>query len=286
MNPFVLSIVITIVPTLLWFVFYYRRDREHPEPVYLLLKTFAWGMLSAGCLLGLQWLVTKRSGISIVANLQNQDISQVGIVFLLALLEEAIKGFFLYYLLGKNRQHLNQHIDGIIYGVSLALGFAFVENVVYFIDLLPLLSRWDFLLTYLFRTLGTMFAHTLFTGLLGYFVTFGILDYHNHKNVIKKAEKLFYSLKDFLREVFTFHTIYQHILAHHPSEKGHFLFGIFVESLFLSTIFHFVFNLFLSTGIFEKDLVFLSVPFLFLLGSYLLQQFKYKQAVKLRKTLF
>ncbi len=285
-NALPLSILITIIPTLLWFLFYYSKDRRDPEPLNTLSRAFLWGMISAAILLGLQWYIVRHSELSIIESLQNRDISQTGIVFIFALLEESIKGACVFWLIYRFRATVNQYLDGIILGMSVALGFAFVENVIYFIDLFPLLSRWDFLVTYLFRTLGTTFAHTIFTGLLGYFVAFGVIDLHSQKHVIKKSEKLFHSLKDFVREILTFHTIYQHILSHKPSEKGHFLFGIFIESLFLSTLLHFIFNLFLSSGIFKHDLVFLTVPFLFLLGSYVLKQFKDRQALKLHNTAF
>ena len=30
-------------PALLWLIYFYRRDRFEPEPIRLVLKTFAWG---------------------------------------------------------------------------------------------------------------------------------------------------------------------------------------------------------------------------------------------------
>jgi len=283
--PTWLIILLTLIPTVCWLMFYYRMDKKDPEPLGLLLQTFVYGMLGSFLLMGLQYISIQKSGISIVEHLEAKDISTIGITFFLALLEETIKGSMLFILLLRKRKMLNQLIDGIIYGISLALGFAFVENIIYFIQVIHLIGRFDFIITYLFRTVGTMFAHTLFTGIMGYFIAYGMLDAHTHKLIIKKEKGVYFRLKDFVIEMLTFHTLFHHILIDHPSEKGHFLFGIFFESLLLATILHTIFNLLLSTNLYDKNLMFLTVPFLLLLASLLFKKFKDKQAIKLRKTI-
>jgi hypothetical protein len=157
--------------------------------------------------------------------------------------------------------------------------------MIYFIQVIHLIGRFDFIITYLFRTVGTMFAHTLFTGIVGYFIAYGILDANTTKRIIKKEKGIYFALKDFIREILTMHILFHHILGSYPSEKGHFLFGIFFESLLLATILHTIFNLLLSTNLYDKNLMFLTVPFLLLLASLLFKKFKDKQAIKLRKTI-
>lgn len=276
-------IIFSLLPAMCWLGVYYRKDKKDPEPISLLFVTFLWGIGSSLLLMGIQWLVVQKSGITLIEKLAATNISDIGITFLLALLEEVTKGSILFFLLINKRKTINQYVDGIIYGVSIALGFAFIENITYFLQVIHLVSRWDFIMTYLFRTLGTMFAHTLFTGIVGYFIAYGILDIHTHKLIIKKEKGVYFALKDFILEIITMHTLFHHILSHHPSEKGHFLFGIFCESLFLATVLHGIFNLLLSTNLYDKNLMFLTVPFLFLIASIVFKAFKDKSAVKIRQ---
>lgn len=42
MNEF-FAIFLGSAPALLWLIYFYRRDRFEPEPIRLVLKTFAWG---------------------------------------------------------------------------------------------------------------------------------------------------------------------------------------------------------------------------------------------------
>ncbi len=67
-------------------------------------------------------------------------------------------------------QDFNQVFDGIVYGITVALGFSFIENFSYFIDLYLTQTTAVFLVSALFRGLFTTLAHVTFTGILGYFV--------------------------------------------------------------------------------------------------------------------
>ena len=276
-------IFIAFIPALCWFILYYQQNKKDPEPLGVLWRTFVWGGIGTTLLMGIQYICIQRTGIAIIEWLRIENVPEVGITFIFALLEESIKGWVLFSLILKYRKTTNQFVDGIMLGVSVALGFSFIENIFYFIQIIHLVSRFDFVITYLFRTLGTMFAHTLFSGIVGYFIAYGILDAHTHKLIIKKEKGVYFSLKDFIIEIITFHTLFHHILTKYPSTKGHFLFGIFFESLFLSTVLHFVFNLLLSTNLYDKNLMFLSVPFLFLIAGILFKKFKDKQALKIRQ---
>lgn len=139
-----LLVAVTAVPAMFWFWLFARRD-VHPEPAWLLWRTFGYGMLAwvlaAALELSLSWISLAWA-----------------IVLLTALIEEGAK------LLGASTaardREFDEPIDGLIYAVTAALGFAVVENLSYGLQYGVEVAAW--------RGLVTMFAHALFSAPLGY----------------------------------------------------------------------------------------------------------------------
>ena len=61
-------------------------------------------------------------------------------------------------------------IDGVKYGVAVALGFAAAENALYLFSSLRELDLNQFVSTFLLRFALSTFAHTLYSGLFGYYL--------------------------------------------------------------------------------------------------------------------
>lgn len=114
---FPMMIVYLTVPRLL--------DRYDPEPAYALVMALGWGAVAA-------------CGASVLVNSLVEEIiggqigSIVGTVVSAPLVEEASKGIlvlgFFYFL----RREFDGVVDGIIYATFVAIGFAAVENVIYY----------------------------------------------------------------------------------------------------------------------------------------------------------
>jgi len=64
----------------------------------------------------------------------------------------------------------NQVFDGIVYGITIALGFSFMENIVYAIDFYTTETPTMFAALSVMRGLFSTLAHVTFTGILGYYV--------------------------------------------------------------------------------------------------------------------
>jgi RsiW-degrading membrane proteinase PrsW (M82 family) len=79
----------------------------------------------------------------------------------IALIEESLKTGFLWWLIGRNKE-LDEPVDGIIYGITLGLGFASLENLIW-------ASAFGFGVAAL-RAVITTLAHATFTGWMGYFI--------------------------------------------------------------------------------------------------------------------
>jgi RsiW-degrading membrane proteinase PrsW (M82 family) len=63
-------------------------------------------------------------------------------------------------------EEFDEWYDGILYGVMIGLGFAFIENIFYFINLYPVEGGSIIIL----RSLLSMPAHALECGIMGYFL--------------------------------------------------------------------------------------------------------------------
>lgn len=152
-----LLLVASIGPGLLWLWYFYRQDRFEPEPLKLILKVFFVGILlviPAG-LLEQMWRGQLLNAV------KNADwLSFLALSFLvISLIEEGIKTVMLWWLVGRNPE-LNEPADGIIYGITLGLGFASLENLLW-------ASAFGFGVA-LLRAVVTTLAHASFTGWMGH----------------------------------------------------------------------------------------------------------------------
>ncbi|MCA1058303.1 intramembrane metalloprotease PrsW [Rossellomorea aquimaris] len=112
-----------IAPGLALLSYFYLRDQYEAEPITLVFKTFMYGALITFPIMFLQY-VLEVEGI-IDSNWTTAFISS-------GFLEEFFKWFILMFAIF---QHVdfNEPYDGIVYGASVSLGFATVENILYLI---------------------------------------------------------------------------------------------------------------------------------------------------------
>ncbi|MGM0854478.1 MAG: glutamic-type intramembrane protease PrsW [Bacillota bacterium] len=112
-----------IAPGLALLSYFYLRDEYEAEPITLVFKTFMYGALITFPIMFLQY-VLEVEGI-IDSNWSTAFISS-------GLLEEFFKWFILMFAIF---QHVdfNEPYDGIIYGASVSLGFATIENILYLV---------------------------------------------------------------------------------------------------------------------------------------------------------
>ena len=151
-----------------WFWYFLQHDHAEPEPRRFLARLFAVGILAAG--------------VSIIVELFLSDyFTSVGIggfdgtvengtpqeLFIAGLVEEIVKFLFLFYFVYFSR-NFTQIRDGVIYGISLALGFVFFENTLYFFDIFlsdDATSAAFSIATV--RAIGPLILHIVATGIVG-----------------------------------------------------------------------------------------------------------------------
>src|SRR5690625_4310154 len=109
-----------IAPAIALLSFFYLKDR-FTEPLPLIIRTFILGALLVFPLMFIQYVFNAEV-------LANHTFLQS--FFIIALTEEFFKWFVFFYVI-YNHSEFDAHYDGIVYAVSISLGFATLENILY-----------------------------------------------------------------------------------------------------------------------------------------------------------
>lgn len=264
-----LSLGLALMPALAWLGIYYSKDKLDPEPRKIILQTFMWGCLSAVPFVGMKLILNAVPAFTIGPVI---SITWVAALVFPAM-EELAKLSSTLYVIQKNKKAFNQVIDGVMYGVTGALGFSFIENLFYFWGIFDQGVTSQALTLVAFRSLGTMLAHTIFSGIAGLIFAYAYFS----KQITQFQEKglLGFEFKDFLnQEIMTLHIVRKNILEARPSRRGgHEKKILVLEGIFLATILHIIFNVTTTLNLFGENLTFLLVPclmagFLYLSNAY------------------
>jgi RsiW-degrading membrane proteinase PrsW (M82 family) len=200
--------LVVVLPTTLWLLFIRREDRSEPEPGRL-MRICVYGGITAGLAAGVFELLfftvlgLPQDTLTLGAVTTPLYITAIT-VFLVGLIEELAK----YLVLRANvyfNHEFNQIFDGIVYGITIAIAFSFVENLLYFVDILTNNSIGVFIMATIFRGLFTTLGHVTFTGVMGYYIGKAKFSVKN-KNLLIVQGVVFASL---------LHGLYDFILASH-----------------------------------------------------------------------
>ncbi len=155
-DPKILGLVFIsgIIPSLLWLFFWLREDKKNPEPKGLLALVFVVGMISVWFVLPIQKLI-RGFGLPDALELTAW-----------ASTEEIVK-FLFAYLIVSNTSQADEPTDWPIYLITVALGFAALENVLFVVKPFALGQTAVGLLTGQLRFLGSTLLHTIASGMIG-----------------------------------------------------------------------------------------------------------------------
>ena len=130
-------------------------DRYEPEPAGYRLAALGWGAVAAVVLsfVAEQFLFGLPGTNEIVNTTVGAPI-----------VEELAKGLFLVAIVVFRRSEIDGLLDGIIYGALVGIGFAFIEDIIYY---LQSLQTGQLGLTFFLRGVMGPFAHPLFTAATG-----------------------------------------------------------------------------------------------------------------------
>lgn len=152
------NILLALLPSLFWLWWYLRQDSKHPEP-----KRFLWRVFLLGALVTLPALFVEYT-IDLYVGFSAPGFSSVAIIGALAIVApiEELAKFSVVYASVFNHKVFDERLDGVVYMVVAALGFATVENILIVLGqgatVLPL------------RFVTATLLHALAAGIVGYFM--------------------------------------------------------------------------------------------------------------------
>ena len=155
-NPkiLVLALLGGIIPSLFWLWFWLKEDRKKPEPKELLTIIFIMGMIAVIFVLPIQKFIRAQVG--------SNELE----LMLWASAEEVMKLLAVVIILWGTK-HIEEPIDWPIYMITVALGFAALENTLFLIEPLSLQQTTVGLLTGQLRFLGSTLLHTVSSAIVG-----------------------------------------------------------------------------------------------------------------------
>lgn len=173
-----------VAPGLALLSYFYLKDQYDSEPISLVFRAFISGALLVFPIMFIQYV------------LQVENIIPQGIwssLLSTSLLEEFFKWFILFFTAAQHIE-FDEPYDGIIYGASVSLGFATVENILYLVA--------NGVEHALGRALLPVSSHALFGVIMGYYLGKG-------KFTMPRVRWFFYSF--FMP--FILHGMYDYILT-------------------------------------------------------------------------
>jgi RsiW-degrading membrane proteinase PrsW (M82 family) len=171
--PAFIAAFVAFIPAMVYLLPLVWLDRYDPEPMWLLALAFAWGALVAVIV---SFIVNTVIGAGTEIFALNMGYSRieaaqlggfVGAVISAPIFEEGSKGLGLLLLLVFFRKYLDDILDGIVFAGVIALGFATVENVLYYGRGLGQGGFEGLAVLFVLRGVMSPFAHVTFTSMTG-----------------------------------------------------------------------------------------------------------------------
>ncbi len=142
-----------VIPALVWLWFWLRED-THPEPIGLIIAAFIIGALSVMFVVPLQ----KYASTLFTSHRE--------IIVAWASIEEIIK-FIVVAVVALGTRYMKEPIDFPIYFITVALGFAAFENILFIIKPLNAGNMLVGFLTGNLRFLGSTLLHAMASAIIG-----------------------------------------------------------------------------------------------------------------------
>jgi len=163
-------LVVALVPTALWILFYYLIDRKDPEPVFMIVGAFIAGIV---CKLIFHDFIGK-----VLFDIGSWNVNANAVPFLFTLfvkgLLPALSIFFILRYLFYPSKYFNEPVDGMIYSAVIGIGYAFSMTMT------DIFAAQDVTLYYLLFTLILkLLLFSACSTLIGYY--FGIARFKEEK---------------------------------------------------------------------------------------------------------
>jgi RsiW-degrading membrane proteinase PrsW (M82 family) len=288
--------LLALLPAIGWILVYRYLDSRDPEPMKATSMALVWGILSTVPVFGLQFFFSAYPDYDLLSMLQSNVtnplvFSALFLVFV-AVIEELVKAGAFIIIIRKYEAAFNQVVDGIVYAAFIGIGFAFAENIYYFTRAIEAFQlSGNFMAVFSIRSFGTMLAHTLFTGLFGFYFAKAYFSPFIEKTSHK--EKLWHNLKHNVKQAVRLRATCLHLLPGRDKEPMSIKRNVMIfEGFLVAVLVHFLYNGLIKLEVFGKNWTFLIVPLLFVSAWFVWSRFfvplyvKIVTFVKTRKGLY
>ncbi|KPU44850.1 protease PrsW [Oxobacter pfennigii] len=154
-----LAIAVALAPTIALIIYIYQKDRYDREPIHLLARLFIFGALTVIPVYFIEKILAELNIFSGLASAAYTAFIVAGLT------EEYFKRLVVIKIAFKDKSY-NEKLDGIVYCVFSALGFATIENIMYVI-----FGPSNFIYTGVTRGIFAVPAHMLFGVTMGYYLS-------------------------------------------------------------------------------------------------------------------
>ena len=177
----IILIVLGLLPSFIWLCFFLSKD-VLPEPKWMVLKIFIWGMLST-----LPIILVVIFFFDFIKNIENIVALSI---FLLALYilfwattEEVLKYLVVKYNVLRSSE-LDEPVDIMLYMIIAGLGFAALENILVLLGAHPVLTLPEMTLLAFLRFISATIGHALWSGLIGYYMALSFFEPKKRKKFL------------------------------------------------------------------------------------------------------
>lgn len=262
--------LLALLPAIAWIVVYRYLDSREPEPMPPALEALFLGSFCTIPVFLLQYLFNYYPDFNLLAilqqNLRNTTAFSIAFLLFVAVIEETVKAGAFLTLFKKQEKNFNQIVDGIFYGAMIGLGFAIAENTYYFFKAVEVFEySKSFWAVFAIRSFGTMLAHTLFTGIFGFY--FAKAYFSPFVDQASKKTKFWHGLHRHAREAIRLHVTFFHLLPDFvkaPSKVHRNV--VILEGYFIAILLHLIYNVLIKVELFGKSWTFLMIPMIFLIA--------------------
>lgn len=148
-----------LLPSFIWLYFLLKEDAKHPEPKTLIAFTFVAGMMAVPLALPLEYYAKVHLG------------DNMSVIVAWTLIEEILK-YLMAAALILWRNAVDEEPDYVIYMITVALGFASMENMLFLITPISEGNLTTGFFTGNIRFLGSTLLHVVASSAIGFALAF------------------------------------------------------------------------------------------------------------------
>lgn len=195
----ILAFLLSLLPAGLFLWVWYLRRHDRAIPASVVAIGFIGGLVIVPLAFVLESVAPRiwetvspgtvhyfEGAILPLYSLSDLLFPAIGTFLIVALIEEGLRYLFLLGVLRFNRR-IDQVFDGLVVGLAAGLGFATLENTIYFFDLFSAGNFDTLVFVFFLRFLVSTLAHISFGGIMGALMAQGFFSIYRRRIFLVQA---------------------------------------------------------------------------------------------------